>query len=78
MLWIFGESIHFLGGTADAVGLGAMGLGAIPLGYYFIKGSPALLRGVSNRPSVVKLRAYNASQTALGPESPGKQPIPLD
>jgi amino acid transporter len=44
MLWVFGESISSLGGTIDAVGLGAIGLGLIPLGYYMWKRSPALRR----------------------------------
>lgn len=63
MLWIFGESIHSLGGTADAVGLGAIGLGIIPFGYYFIKGSPALRRAVST--GSIKLRADDAARTVL-------------
>jgi amino acid transporter len=44
MLAAFGQSIHSLGGTTDAVGLGAIGLGIIPLAYYWLTGSPALRR----------------------------------
>ncbi|MBV8563774.1 MAG: APC family permease [Actinobacteria bacterium] len=39
MFWIFGKSIPSLGGTIDGVGLGAMGLGLIPLVWYWAKGS---------------------------------------
>jgi amino acid transporter len=44
MLWIFGESVSSLSGAANAVGLGAIGLGIVPLGWYLVKGSPALRR----------------------------------
>jgi hypothetical protein len=35
MFWIFGESIPNLGFTVDAIGLGAMALGFIPLIVYW-------------------------------------------
>lgn len=80
MLWIFGQSIHTLGGTANTVGLGAIGLGVIPFGYYFIKGSPALRRSVSNRTDAIKLGADNVSPVALiNTELPGLgEPPALD
>jgi amino acid transporter len=40
MTWIFIESIPTLGTVIDAIGLGAMALGLIPLGFYFAKRSP--------------------------------------
>lgn len=39
MFWIFAKSIPSLGGTIDGVGLGAMGIGVIPLAWYWLKGS---------------------------------------
>jgi amino acid transporter len=39
MFWIFVKSIPSLGGTIDGVGLGAMGIGLIPLVWYWVKGS---------------------------------------
>lgn len=39
MFWIFVKSIPSLGGTIDGVGLGAMGLGLIPLVWYWARGS---------------------------------------
>ncbi|MGH2908640.1 MAG: APC family permease [Solirubrobacteraceae bacterium] len=44
MAWIFVESIPTLGGVVDAIGLGAMALGLIPLVYYFAKRSPYYLQ----------------------------------
>lgn len=44
MAWIFVESIPSLGGVVDAIGLGAMALGLIPLGFYFAKRSPYYLQ----------------------------------
>lgn len=50
MFWIFGESIPNLGFTVDAIGLGAMALGLIPLVAYwrrsaFLQEKPTLGRG---------------------------------
>jgi amino acid transporter len=40
MFVMFGESIPNIGGTADAVGLGALALGLIPMGYYWARHAP--------------------------------------
>jgi amino acid transporter len=39
MFWIFAKSIPVNGGVVDAVGLGALALGLIPLAWYWIRGS---------------------------------------
>jgi amino acid transporter len=39
MFWIFGEAIPNLGWTIDIVGLGALGIGLVPLVWYWVKGS---------------------------------------
>ncbi len=39
MFWIFVKSIPANGGVVDAVGLGALGLGLIPLAWYWMRGS---------------------------------------
>lgn len=52
MFWIFGESIPQESVTVIAIGLGAMALGLIPLGFYLYRGS-AYLR---ERPTLGRTR----------------------
>jgi len=66
MLWIFGESIHTLSGTAVAIGLGAIGLGIVPLAYFWLKGSPALRRSRA-RPDFATLLALDESRLESAP-----------
>lgn len=44
MVWIFFESIPSLGVTVDAIGLGTLAAGLIPMGIYWSKGSPYFTR----------------------------------
>jgi len=60
MFWIFGESIPQESFTVNAIGLGAMALGLIPLGIYLYRGS-AFLR---ERPTLGRARV----EAGLAPE----------
>jgi amino acid permease len=44
MVWIFVESIPTLGGVVDAIGLGTLAAGLIPMGIYWAKGVPYFTR----------------------------------
>jgi amino acid transporter len=57
MFWIFVKSIPANGGTVDAVGLGALGLGVIPLLWYWVKGSPYF----KQRPSLGSTRVEDVA-----------------
>lgn len=44
MVWIFIESIPSLGATIDAIGLGALAAGLVPMAIYWAKGAPYFRR----------------------------------
>jgi uncharacterized sodium:solute symporter family permease YidK len=78
MLTAFAQSIHSLGGTTDAVGLGAIGLGIIPLGYYWLTGSPALRRAPRSSQDVsgADCTAITRTATAVTAEPASETELP--